>query len=222
MYDEILPNLDAGGAAAIRDRLNRAGPEALRDGELVAVAVGIEPEAGAALAARYGPEELVGLDASTLARKGCGIGPSKAAAWVAAVELARRGLHRLGSVQPVISCPADALPYLGEIGQQDREHFLALYLNARNQLIRAETVSIGSLSASIVHPREVFLPAVTHVAASIILAHNHPSGHPTPSKEDIELTRRMVEAGGIMGMEILDHLIVTRDDFLSLKERGLM
>ena len=83
-------------------------------------------------------------------------------------------------------------------------------------------ISIGSLSASIVHPREVFQVAVTRVAASIILAHNHPSGDVTPSKEDIELTRRMVEAGGIMGIDILDHIILSESDFLSLKERGLM
>ena len=83
-------------------------------------------------------------------------------------------------------------------------------------------ISIGSLSASIVHPREVFQVAVTRAAASIILAHNHPSGDVTPSKEDIELTRRMVEAGSIMGIDILDHIILSESDFLSLKERGLM
>ena len=125
-------------------------------------------------------------------------------------------------MQPIVSCPADTLPLLTELKDQRREHFLCLYLNARNQVVHKELISIGSLSASIVHPREVFQVAVTRAAASIILAHNHPSGDVTPSKEDIELTRRMVEAGGIMGIDILDHIILSESDFLSLKERGLM
>ena len=141
---------------------------------------------------------------------------------MAAFELARRGLHKGLGVQPIVSCPADTLPLLTELKGQRREHFLCLYLNARNQVVHKEVISIGSLSASIVHPREVFQVAVTRVAASIILAHNHPSGDVTPSKEDIELTRRMVEAGGIMGIDILDHIILSESDFLSLKERGLM
>jgi len=97
-----------------------------------------------------------------------------------------------------------------------------MYLNARNQLIHKEVISIGSLSASIVHPREVFQVGVANSAASIILAHNHPSGDVSPSKDDVELTRRLVKAGEIMGIEILDHIIISTLDFLSLKERGLM
>ena len=151
-----------------------------------------------------------------------GIGRGKAGVLVAAFELARRGLHKGLGVQPIVSCPADTLPLLAEVKDQRREHFLCLYLNARNQVVHKEVISIGSLSASIVHPREVFQVAVTRVAASIILAHNHPSGDVTPSKEDIELTRRLVEAGGIMGIDILDHIILSESDFLSLKERGLM
>lgn len=99
---------------------------------------------------------------------------------------------------------------------------MCLYLNARNQVIHRETVSIGSLSASIVHPREVFQAAVSHSAAGVILAHNHPSGDVSPSQEDLELTRRLVQAGQIMGIEVLDHLIIGTEEFFSLKEQGLM
>ena len=98
---------------------------------------------------------------------------------------------------------------------------MAVFLNARNQVICREDVSVGSLNASLVHPREVFVAAVGSSAASVILAHNHPSGDVTPSREDIELTKRMVQAGEIMGIEVLDHLIVGQERFLSMKEAGL-
>jgi len=125
-------------------------------------------------------------------------------------------------VLPAISNPADAIPMISEIKDERKEHFICLYLNARNQIIRKETVSIGILSASIVHPREVFLVAITHSAASIILAHNHPSGDVSPSQDDIDLTHRLVRAGEIMGIEILDHIIVASTDFVSLKSRGVI
>ena len=123
---------------------------------------------------------------------------------------------------PAISNPADAIPMISEIKDERKEHFICLYLNARNQIIHKETVSIGSLSASIVHPREVFLVAITHSAASLILAHNHPSGDVSPSQDDIDLTHRLVRAGEIMGIEILDHIIVASTDFVSLKSRGVI
>jgi DNA repair protein RadC len=99
---------------------------------------------------------------------------------------------------------------------------MAIYLNARNALISRETISIGSLNASLVHPREVFFPAVRNLAANIILAHNHPSGDVTPSREDVELTRRLVKAGELMGIEVLDHLVVAGRRFVSLKSKGLL
>ena len=210
-----------------RERLDRCGPEGLRDHELMAVVLGTGyrgrgvQDVARAICDRHGVEEIVAMDAAQL-RRLKGIGRAKAGVLVAAFELARRGLHKGLGVQPIVSCPADTLPLLAELKDQRREHFLCLYLNARNQVVHKEVISIGSLSASIVHPREVFQVAVTRVAASIILAHNHPSGDVTPSKEDIELTRRMVEAGGIMGIDILDHIILSESDFLSLKERGLM
>ena len=150
------------------------------------------------------------------------MGSEKKALLVVAFELARRGLQKGLGVQPIISRPADALPLLAEIRDERKEHFLCLCLNARNQVVHKEVISIGSLSASIVHPREVFQVAIAHTSASIILAHNHPSGDATPSREDIDLTRRLVEAGRIMGIDILDHIIICDSEFLSFKEHRLM
>ncbi len=101
-----------------------------------------------------------------------------------------------------------------------REHFLAVLLDARNGVLAIETVSVGSLSASIVHPREVFKPAMLASAAGVLLGHNHPSGDPEPSPEDYSVTRRLCEVGELVGIEVLDHVIFTEKDFVSLKSRG--
>ena len=139
----------------------------------------------------------------------------------AVIEFARRVLNQGMGMDPPITSPADALPELRFIRDLKKEHFVAVFLNARNQVIKTSTISVGSLNASLVHPREVFAPAVGISAASVILGHNHPSGDVTPSKEDIELTRRMVQAGEIMGIEVVDHLIIGSDKFLSMKEANV-
>ena len=139
----------------------------------------------------------------------------------AVLEFSRRVLNQgLGLDEPITS-PADVLPEIRFIRDLNKEHFVAIFLNARNQVIKTDTISIGSLNASLVHPRELFAPAVGISAASVILAHNHPSGDVTPSKEDISLTKRMVQAGQIMGIEVVDHLIVGSDKFLSMKEANV-
>ena len=141
------------------------------------------------------------------------------------IELIRIGLARDANnptdERTSISGPADVLGWLSEIRTSDREQFICLHLDARNQVNALEVVSVGSLNASLVHPREVFKAAILNNAASVILAHNHPSDDPTPSREDIELTRRMVQAGELMGIEILDHVIVGPERFLSMKEANL-
>ncbi|HJP33497.1 MAG TPA: DNA repair protein RadC [Candidatus Latescibacteria bacterium] len=210
-----------------RERLSRHGVQGLRDDELLAVVLGTGYRGHGVLeVARqilevHPKEELVTMEPDMLCRLR-GVGRVKSALLVAAFELARRGLQKGLGAQPVISCPADAVPLLAEIRDQRKEHFLCLYLNARNQVTHKEVISIGSLSASIVHPREVFQVAIARTAASIILAHNHPSGDATPSREDIDLTRRLMDAGRIMGIDILDHIILSEGEFLSLKEQGLM
>ena len=204
-----------------RDRLVMSGPEALRDSELLTVALGTAEEDARALVERFGFEELFTLSVEKLARLK-GIGPAKAAALLASMEIARRALHKGLGILPVITTPTETIPLLADIKDERKEFFVCLYLNARNQVIHKEVISIGSLSASIVHPREVFTVAVQQHAASIILAHNHPSGDVSPSKDDIDLTHRLREAGLIMGIEVLDHIIIATGDFVSLKETGIV
>jgi DNA repair protein RadC len=103
-----------------------------------------------------------------------------------------------------------------------QEHFVCLYLNTKNQVLHKQTIFIGSLNASIVHPREVFREALKRSAASIICLHNHPSGDPAPSREDIEVTKRLVECGKMIGIDVLDHLIIGENKFVSLKEKGYL
>lgn len=149
-----------------------------------------------------------------------GIGPAKAITIKAAIELGRRtALDR--KIKDFIHSPADVSRLLmEEMRYYDREYFCGLYLDRKGGLLCKENISIGSLSSSIVHPREVFKTAVKCSAASIIVVHNHPSGDPTPSKEDIDVTRRLVEAGKIMGIDIIDHLIIGHEQYCSLKEKG--
>ncbi len=150
-----------------------------------------------------------------------GIGTAKAVQIMAAVELGRR----IGKLQYedryVIRSPEDGAKYVMEdMRFLTQEHFVCLYLNTKNQVIHRQTIFIGSLNASIVHPREVYKEAFRRSAASIICIHNHPSGDPAPSREDIEVTKRLVECGRIIGIELLDHLIIGEHKFVSLKEKG--
>jgi len=151
-----------------------------------------------------------------------GIGPAKAISIKAAIELGRRTALEV-KIKDFINSPDDVSRLLmEEMRYYDREHFCVLYLDRKGGLVIKEDVSVGGLSSSIVHPREVFKTAVKCSAASIILVHNHPSGDPTPSREDIEITRRLIEAGSIMGIEVLDHLIIGQNKYCSLKEKGLL
>ena len=122
-----------------------------------------------------------------------------------------------------LDCPSTVSRLLQPLFESlDREHFVVLALDARNRPIGCNTVSIGTLSASLVHPREVFKFAILANAAAVILAHNHPSGEVSPSKDDIDLTRRLVQVGEVVGIEVLDHVVLGGQDFCSLKEQGVM
>lgn len=193
--------------------------EALKDWQLAALTLGLASEKICEKIAGYEAADLV--DPKKMAPA---LGSKKAQRLEAALELSRRALNRGVGIAPVISCPVEAAAQLADLRALDREHFVCLYLNARNQVIHRETVSIGSLSASIVHPREVFRPVFEggRGVAALVLAHNHPSGDPSPSKDDLELTRRLTKAGQILGIEVLDHLIITQGEYLSLKEKELM
>jgi DNA repair protein RadC len=138
----------------------------------------------------------------------------------AALELARRLETPGADARPFVGTPRDVFDATGDIRHSRREHFVGLYLNTRNRLLARETVSLGSLNASIVHPREVFEPAVRLGAANLVVVHNHPSGETDPSEDDLGITRRLRAAGEILGISLLDHVIVGSRGYTSLKEGG--
>lgn len=153
-----------------------------------------------------------------------GVGKVKARQITAALQLARRLNRPVSTAPQIIRRPQDAADLLmPEMRYLQQEHFVVLFLTTKNGLIgQPETLSVGTLNATLVHPREVFRVAIKRSAASIICVHNHPSGDPTPSPEDVQLTERLVEAGKITAIEVLDHLIVGFDSWVSLKEKGFM
>jgi DNA repair protein RadC len=152
-----------------------------------------------------------------------GIGPAKAAQIKAALELSRRLEADVDErPKPILKSPEDVAAMMrSKLKGKKKEHFWVVCLDTRNRLIECKQVSIGSLDTSIVHPREVFKEAVSCSAASVIFVHNHPSGDPEPSKEDVELTKRLVKAGEIVGIDVLDHIIVCDKTYLSLKAKNL-
>ena len=146
-----------------------------------------------------------------------GIDSGKACTLLAAFELSKRVFDKEDNSLPVIKTAKDAVDHLQNIRDKQKEHLVALYLNARQQLIHQETISIGTLDANLVHPREVFYPAVQNPVSGVIVAHNHPSGDINPSNEDIEITNRLKKAGEILGIDLIDSLIITKKEFKSVK-----
>jgi DNA repair protein RadC len=152
-----------------------------------------------------------------------GIKEAKACQLLACFEIAKRLTSFSETLKPKIKTSSDAYAIVSpKLRNLKKECFVALYLNTKNHLLKEETVSLGSLNANIIHPREVFKSAILESAAAVILAHNHPSGDAAPSSDDIELTKRLLEAGEIIGIKVLDHVIIGDGQFISLKERGLM
>jgi DNA repair protein RadC len=208
-----------------RERLLRAGATSLSDTELVAVLLGTGVRgrdalavAGDLLVAIGGVAGLAGVPPARLARA-TGVGSNRAARLVAAIELGRRVVAGPRTQRPRVAAPAAAAAYLlPRLGRLREEHFGVLLLDTRHRLIRAVVVSIGSLDASLVHPREVFRAATEHSAAAIVLFHNHPSGDPAPSAEDLTLTRRLVQAGEVMGIGVVDHVVLGDGCWHSVRE----
>lgn len=204
-----------------REKLIEKGVENLRDSELMAILLrtGIEGKnvlkVSEEILGKFPKKKLLSLDFKKLSEIK-GIGPGKACLLLAAFELTKRALEVEDNNLPTINSAKDAVAQLQELRTAKKEHFVVLYLNARNQLIHKETISIGTLNASLVHPREVFHPAIEHLAASIIVAHNHPSGGTEPSEADIMLTRRLADAGKLLGIEMIDHIIVSKDSYLAI------
>lgn len=149
-----------------------------------------------------------------------GVGETKACELLAMIELGQRLLH--GKQSALLLSPSDVWKELSDIRSQKKEHFVVFFLDSRNQEIKREIISVGTVNANLVHPREVFEPAIKHNAAQIIIAHNHPSDNPTPSPEDTSITRRLVEAGRILGIEVLDHVVVSKSGHISFRELGII
>lgn len=210
-----------------REKLAAKGAENLRDAELLAILLrtGVKGKSAIDIAsqilAKYSKKRLLQLKYQDLI-KIKGLDSAKVCTLLAAFELTKRSLEINDSNLPFIHDSEDAIAQLTGLRNNQKEHFIALYLNARNQLTHKETISIGTLNANLVHPREVFEPATKHLAAQIIIAHNHPSGEKEPSEDDLIITKRLVEAGKILGIEIIDHIIVTKDNFMSFKEKKLI
>lgn len=212
-----------------RERLLREGAQSLTDPELLAIllrtgtATSTALELAAVVLTHFnGLRGLVQASVEELSEIK-GVGPAKAAQIKAALELGKRVATNAPEQRVVIKTPEDAAGLvMEEMRHLDREHFRALLLNAKNQVIGQEVISIGTLNSSAVHPRELFKNAIKRSAAAIILIHNHPSGDPSPSREDIEVTRRLIEVGHLIGIEVLDHLIIGDNKFNSFRARGLM
>lgn len=212
-----------------RERLCKDGADCLTTAELLAIILRTGFQAGTAidlatqLLSRF--NGLKGLLAASVEELSGikGIGQAKAAQIKAAIEIGRRVAITAAPDKPVIKSPGDVGALMMEkMRHYDREFFVVLNLNTKNQVIAEDTVSIGSLNASLVHPRELFKNAIKRSAAALILVHNHPSGDPSPSREDIDVTRRLAEAGKLLGIEILDHVVIGDLKYVSLKEKGII
>ncbi len=211
-----------------RERLQRFGPQALSTTELLAIILrtGVAGENVLALASRLltqykGLSGLARADFAQLTREH-GLGAAKAAQLMAALELGRRLVREDPGEALQIRSPQDAANYLmPKMAHYEQEHFVVLYLNTRNRVMDEEDLYTGGLNTAIVRVAEVFRGAVRRNCAAIIVAHNHPSGDPTPSPDDIDLTRRLREAGNLLNIELLDHLVIGQNRYVSLHERGL-
>ncbi|KAB7708616.1 DNA repair protein RadC [Bacillus aerolatus] len=212
-----------------RERMIASGAASLSNHELLAIILrtGTKSESVLQLANRL----LKTFDGLRLLKEASleeitsikGIGEAKAVQIMSALELGRRISQLKFEDRYVIRSPEDGANYvMEEMRFLTQEHFVCLYLNTKNQVLHKQTLFIGSLNASIVHPREVFKEAFRRSAASIICIHNHPSGDPGPSKEDIDVTKRLAECGKILGIELLDHLIIGEKKYVSLKEKGYL
>jgi DNA repair protein RadC len=212
-----------------RERLQKLGVGALSAQEILAVILGrgVSGESVMVTAQRLLSkfENLKGIAEASVEELSQvrGIGIAKAAQIKAAFELASRldGYAQTGG-KTVVKTPEDVMGLVGNrLRDKKKEHFLAILLDTRNQLIKVAEISVGSLDTSIVHPREVFKEAISASAAAVILAHNHPSGDAQASPDDIKLTKRLAEAGELVGIDVLDHIIIGGKKFLSLKREGL-
>lgn len=208
-----------------REKLEKYGPEKLSNAELLAILLrtggkGVNVvELSHKILKKFGGNDLTATPIREL-KHTFGLGAVKACEIVACFELGRRMLYQKPA--SLILSPEDVWKEMKDIRDSKKEHFVVFFLDARNQEIKREVISIGTLNANLVHPREVFEPAIIHTAAQMIIAHNHPSGNLEPSKEDREVTHRLRDAGKLLGIEVLDHIIISHSGYTSFRELQLM
>jgi DNA repair protein RadC len=207
-----------------REKLEKYGPDKLADPELLAVLLGSGIKGLNVIELSKKIVKMIektGADKVRLEEllKVKGLGKAKALQVIAALDFGKRmNLEQ----KPEILSANDCWKLCADIRNSKKEHFLAFYLDTQSKLIERQIVSIGTLNASLVHPREVFEPAIALHAASVIVAHNHPSGDTNSSSDDVAVTNRLVEAGKILGIEVIDHIIATTTGFMSFKDKGLL
>jgi len=210
-----------------REKLIAKGPDNLKDEELLAILLGTGVEGknvievARQILRKYSKKRLLKMKYEDLS-KIKGVGPAKACTILAAAELVKRALEIGEETLPLIHSTKDVIAQAVYMRDKTREHLMALFLNARNEMIYKKPMFIGTLNANLVHPREIFQEALKQNAASVILVHNHPSGDPEPSEDDLEITKRIIEAGKIMGIDVLDHIIITKSKVFSFKENKLL
>lgn len=211
-----------------REKLRALGPDVLSEAELLGILIrtGMRGQTALDLARNLlaGAGSLTKIAQMDVRELGAyGIGPARAAAIVAAFELSRRIPRSDGKTKPVFRSPGDvAERYSSQFKDLRHEEFWVLLLNSANQLIRHCRVTQGTLNTSLVHPRECFHEAIKEKAASVIFIHNHPSGNPEPSQEDMVVTKQLVDSGKILGIPVHDHIILAGSTFVSFAERGLL
>ena len=211
-----------------REKLITKGSQNLKDEELLAILLGTGIkgknviEVSRQILRKHSKKRLLQLNYKELS-KIKGIGSAKACTILAAQELVKRALKVRDETLPIINSTKDVVAQAVYLRDKTREHLMTIYLNARNEMVwKKQSTFIGTLNANLVHPREIFEEALKHNAASVILVHNHPSGDSEPSQDDLEITKRIVEAGKIMGIDVLDHIIITKTKAFSFKEREII
>jgi DNA repair protein RadC len=212
-----------------RERLLRHGAGTLSAAELLAVLLGARGQAAhgrrlaAQLLAAFGTLEALSRASSQELIEQPGMSAARAVAVAAAFEIGRRVHAAPAERRPTVRAPGDVAAIVGpQLRHLDREHFCAVLLNTRHEVVDVATVAVGGLDSAPIHPREVFKAAIRRSAAAVILVHNHPSGTPEPSQDDLRITARLADAGRVIGIEVLDHVIIGDGRFTSLRERGVM
>jgi DNA repair protein RadC len=208
-----------------REKLEKYGPEKLSNSELLAILLGTGTkgvnvvELANKILKKFNGDKISKANVAEL-KNTFGLGTAKACEIVACFELGKRLLN--GKKAVLLLSPQDVWNELRDIRDNKKEHFVIFFLDTRNQEIKREIISVGTLNSSLVHPREVFEPAVKHLASHVIIAHNHPSGNSEPSEEDLDITKRLVESGKLLGIEIADHVVVTPASYFSFKEKNIL